>query len=295
MKLSVSAACLLCFFAFASAHAGDIPGELAVLRQAYPEEITGIFRDSEKDDWYIRVRGGTEKTEVLYWAHGRLLPEAELGNADSYLPLFSYWYPGRTPDPGDFTDSVIEKLRYTGDDETRSSGPVMHPAFFSLIYDGATRGAVERNIVRVDFLGTRVTVHRKITEALARVERRIYALAERDSDVKEFVDTVSRIDGYIWREIRDTPDRSFHSFAVALDILPSGWGRKILYWQWVKAGGNEDWMLVPLSARWTPPDSVVSAFEAEGFIWGGKWDLWDNMHFEYRPELLLMQKQAGNR
>ncbi|MDR3191497.1 MAG: M15 family metallopeptidase, partial [Treponema sp.] len=27
------------------------------------------------------------------------------------------------------------------------------------------------------------------------------------------------------------------------------------------------------------------AFENEGFIWGGKWGLYDNMHFEYRPEL----------
>ena len=30
---------------------------------------------------------------------------------------------------------------------------------------------------------------------------------------------------------------------------------------------------------------MIQIFEAEGFIWGGKWDFYDNMHFEYRPEL----------
>ena len=24
---------------------------------------------------------------------------------------------------------------------------------------------------------------------------------------------------------------------------------------------------------------------SEGFIWGGYWAIWDNMHFEYHPEL----------
>ncbi|HQN03589.1 MAG TPA: M15 family metallopeptidase, partial [Rectinema sp.] len=51
--------------------------------------------------------------------------------------------------------------------------------------------------------------------------------------------------------------------------------------------GNEDWMLIPLSERWMPPKRVIDIFEKEGFIWGGKWTVWDNMHFEYRPELIL--------
>ena len=34
------------------------------------------------------------------------------------------------------------------------------------------------------------------------------------------------------------------------------------------------------------PQAIVDAFEAEGFIWGGRWYHYDTMHFEYRPELL---------
>jgi D-alanyl-D-alanine carboxypeptidase len=34
------------------------------------------------------------------------------------------------------------------------------------------------------------------------------------------------------------------------------------------------------------PQEIVSIFEKHGFIWGGKWNHFDTMHFEYRPELL---------
>jgi hypothetical protein len=41
--------------------------------------------------------------------------------------------------------------------------------------------------------------------------------------------------------------------------------------------------------------STMDAFEAEGFIWGGRWYHYDTMHFEYRPELLspLCLKEAS--
>jgi hypothetical protein len=57
-------------------------------------------------------------------------------------------------------------------------------------------------------------------------------------------------------------------------------------------------MLVPLERRWQPPEGVIRIFETEGFTWGGKWALYDNMHFEYRPELyeinrLLARENAG--
>ena len=45
-------------------------------------------------------------------------------------------------------------------------------------------------------------------------------------------------------------------------------------------------MLTPLTSRWMPPYEIINIFEEEGFIWGGKWLIWDNMHFEYRPELI---------
>ena len=37
-----------------------------------------------------------------------------------------------------------------------------------------------------------------------------------------------------------------------------------------------------------PPLAFVKAFEREGFVWGGKWLFFDTMHFEYRPEILML-------
>jgi hypothetical protein len=59
------------------------------------------------------------------------------------------------------------------------------------------------------------------------------------------------------------------------------------YWQWT-ADSNAEWYTVPYSGRFHPPEPVVKAFEAYGFCWGGKWPLFDTMHFEYRPEIMLM-------
>jgi hypothetical protein len=33
---------------------------------------------------------------------------------------------------------------------------------------------------------------------------------------------------------------------------------------------------------------LYANIEEEGFIWGGKWPMYDTMHFEYRPELILL-------
>jgi hypothetical protein len=33
---------------------------------------------------------------------------------------------------------------------------------------------------------------------------------------------------------------------------------------------------------------VIRIFESFGFIWGGKWRYYDTMHFEYRPEILVL-------
>ena len=67
---------------------------------------------------------------------------------------------------------------------------------------------------------------------------------------------------------------------------------KYIYWRWTKDIRGDKWMLTPLKSRWMPPYEIINIFEEEGFIWGGKWLIWDNMHFEYRPELIEFYKQT---
>ena len=259
--------------------------ELSVLRSAYPNiKIENIF-DPTKSDWKIII-SKDDKTMELYWAEGRYLPANLLGSKEKYRKLIFY-IPKKLADPATFSDAQIEEIRAFGSSESRETAPISATSFFAAIYDTSTRKDVERHITKTMFLGKQVSVHEEIVELLARVEEQILAAAQTDDAVKAFMESISSIEGYSWRQIRDTNGISFHSMGLAIDILPRSWQNKIIYWNWEKNKGNEDWMLIPLSERWMPPDIVIDIFEKEGFIWGGKWTVWDNMHFEYRPELIL--------
>ena len=107
---------------------------------------------------------------------------------------------------------------------------------------------------------------------------------------KTFIEKLDSADSYSWRSISDSGNRSFHSLGLAFDILPKGWKTKNLYWAWRRDLDKENWMLLPLDRRWMPPQKVIEIFESHGFLWGGKWIIWDNMHFEYRPEVILYNK-----
>ena len=265
-----------------------IPPAIRAVIDAYPDEHLQAGYDSKKKDWVIQVPKN-DSTVLFYWAGGKLLPEELLDTEDNYRALI-YLYPKEIPDPKMFTQADIERFKRSGDTEIRRNAPEQYSGFLDTIYDSASQASIEKHIRTVQFLGKYVTIHEKIVEPLKRVENKILKQAETDPLAKEFIDTLLRTDGYLWREIRDTGSRSFHSYALAIDVLPVGWGRKIVYWNWEKNKGNAEWMLIPLKDRWIPPLCIIDIFESEGFIWGGKWGIWDNMHFEYRPELILLQQ-----
>ncbi|QQO07793.1 M15 family metallopeptidase [Breznakiella homolactica] len=264
------------------------PPELAIFRKAYPDVIFESAWNDGIGDWRIRITvpGQPARTTELCWAGGRFLPAAQLANRDSYWGLL-YPYAEKLPDPADFTPEEIARIRGFSSDENRRTGAGSPPFFFDALYDSASQDSLEKHIITVTFLGKRVRVHQRLEAPLKRADERITALARTDSGVQTFINELTQIDGYFWREIRDTSRRSFHSLGLAIDILPAGYGNKIIYWSWQKDRDPENWMLTPLSQRWMPPDPVIAIFEDEGFIWGGKWSIWDNMHFEYHPELII--------
>jgi hypothetical protein len=257
---------------------------LRALVVSYPDRIGGVDYDPEKRDWFMTI--GEKR---LYWAEGRLLPERLLATPERWRAYVDYLYPVEIPDPASFSDETIARLNADVLAKSRSNSTTYELSFYDALYDGATRRKIESHIVRFDYLGARVSVHERIVEPLKRVERKIYELALTDPEVKSFIASISGIEGYNWREIADSPSRSNHSWGFAIDILPRNWGKKNIYWNWISYY-NDRWMLIPLERRWMPPASVIEAYEGEGFIWGGKWLLWDNMHFEYRPELLALQR-----
>ena len=242
----------------------------------YPDTVESVaWVDG---DWTITVGG-----QPFYWSEGRILPEDKRQNWSAYRPHAFAVYPASVPNPQFFSSEEIEAVRRLGSLEAQDTED-HDRSFQAALYGGIARLEIENNLERVVFLDHRITVHSRLVEPLGRVEEHIRASAQENRETAEFLSLIRSIGGYNWRDIQGTARMSYHSWGLAVDILCQISTLPAVYWLWER-GRNEDWALVPLSQRWAPPDAVIEAFEQEGFIWGGKWALYDNMHFEYRPEL----------
>lgn len=261
--------------------------ELKIWKRCYPDVKFNLTWDAEVNDWKLTVVN-YDKSYDFYWCNGKYLPKEQLNNQEKFWRVISH-YQNKILDPAEFTPEMLERIRSFG--SNRKTGAVSSKFIFNAIYDSQTRLATEQHIQQITFLGKKSNVHSYIIPALRRVETRIYRAARTNDEVKDFIDTLYSAGAYNWREIRDVNTKSFHSFGIAIDLLPDNWGQKIVYWDYEKGNGNEDWMLIPLSERWMPPKAVVDIFYDEGFIWGGNWAVWDNMHFEYHPELVAASKK----
>lgn len=85
-----------------------------------------------------------------------------------------------------------------------------------------------------------------------------------------------------YRNISGTGLRSPHSFGIAIDLARD----KRDYWKWVQK--SEGSMRIK-----SYPKELVKIFEKNNFVWGGKWNHFDILHFEYRPEIILKSKYFG--
>lgn len=269
------------------------PYGLRIFKRAYPDLIFTEEYDTSVEDWRIditfpRTPGTPDPdgiTETFYWAGGSLLPKEELSNKDKYWTLL-YHYDKVLSDPADFSQEQIDSIKRFSGTDNRQNGAGTPMFFFDALYDSTTKARLESHLRRITFLGKSVTVHERLVAPLQNVEARITSLSRTDAQVDAFVKEISSLGAYYWRIIAGTNRKSFHSLGIAVDIQPKRLNGRAIYWSWTRDKDPENWMLTPLSKRWMPPQSVISLFEEEGFIWGGKWVIFDNMHFEYHPELI---------
>ena len=262
---------------------------LSALKKAYPETINYYSYHAKEKDWVIV----TFDNKKYYWAKGRLLPQTKRHDWQKYKAYVFYYYPETFIHPEFYPKKYIEKLSSSNFKKERLVPIDYEYSFFNSLYGGSTRKQIEQNIVSMNFLGYKINVHKIVVQPLKRVEKEILKLNKTDQETIYFFKTLRSIFGYNWRLIGDTQRKSNHCWGTAIDILPKNWKKKKIYWMWERSF-NKNWFMVPKKSRWCPPDSIVQIFENEGFIWGGKWDLWDNMHFEYRPELLTLQDEYQN-
>lgn len=124
-----------------------------------------------------------------------------------------------------------------------------------------------------------VTMKKDAAEALEKVRDEIFS----SQRLREF--NKKSLGSYNKRFIAGTQRYSAHAYALALDLeYPKGLHR---YWQWDGACKENTTCRYPANVfSHKDLQDTVRIFEKHGFIWGGRWNHYDTMHFEYRPEII---------
>lgn len=154
-------------------------------------------------------------------------------------------------------------------------GRARNTALLKALY-GQSPEEVRAACETVDFLGQKVPFNSRhgAAAALHRVAQRLTAWLDEHPSDREWI--LPCAGTYANRQVAGSEALSAHAFAVAIDLSTA----KSPYWRWRPSPEALQ------NARDRFPQGIVDAFEAEHFVWGGKWHAYDFMHFEYRPEIL---------
>lgn len=211
----------------------------------------------------------------IHFSDGRMLAEDHLDREGECDPIF-YRYPlGPLTEP--------------------PPGPVEMPTYCSDVLEslwGDTETEIREHGRSVVFLDHRMYVNEILLQPLAAVEGDLREAARHDPSVEAWIEGIDITYSFTYRDIAGSETRSQHSWGLAVDFVPRSYGGRAVYWRWSRALDREGWASIPIAQRWSPPQPVIDAFEAHGFIWGGKWPHFDAIHFEYRPEILLYNRLA---
>jgi hypothetical protein len=205
--------------------------------------------------------------KAIHFQDGRLLGGDRLPMADQFDPVF-YEYPlgpltAPPPPAGDrvYSTDLLDALFGSTEAEVRSHGR------------------------SVTFLGRKMFVNTFCLEALRSTEAQILDAAQQNPEVASWIRSLEVAYSFQDREITGSDNRSYHTWGLAIDLVPSSFQGLQVYWRWSRVF-NPEWHSIPVEERWSPPQPVIEAFERNGFVWGGKWARFDGIHFEYRPEIL---------
>jgi hypothetical protein len=184
-------------------------------------------------------------------------------------------------------------------EENYSPGRIRNDELSKSTY-GFTKKGVQANLRVVKFLGKKVMFNKQngAADALERIGHELNrrGLSKKLLSVRAYAGT------FVHRKISGTNRLSSHSFGTAIDLTPKD-KKLATYWKWsarcrkdIKKCNKKlekDLEIVPprnFDHFKIPGEDmlyeVVSIFEENGFIWGGKWHHFDTMHFEYRPEFM---------
>jgi D-alanyl-D-alanine carboxypeptidase-like protein len=207
--------------------------------------------------------------QAVHFQDGRMLAEGHLGRSERCDPIFYRYSLRPLTEPMAPSD---EAVRYCTDVQE--------------VLWGRTEDQIRGHARSTTFLGRRMFLNDVVIQALGEVERDILSIASDDRAVASWIDDLDITYSFINRGIAGTSTRSQHAWGLAVDLVPSSYEGRQVYWRWSRAWNRRGWSRIPLEQRWSPPETVVEIFERHGFVWGGKWAHFDNIHFEYRPDIL---------
>lgn len=244
----------------------NIP-EVSVLLEEYGDFIWEVIQKGDDVGFLVG-------NIWIYLQDGRMLTEDNLPHQSLYQSIF-YDYPlGR----------LIELPEY-------QELPVRSSDFLDHLF-GTTELKLREQCDWVPFLSHKAYMNRFCEESLRKVEAEILNVAERDTEVQDFIENLQIIYSFQQKKVNGSDNASYHSYGLALDLVPVSYDRKHANWKWSTAFTDE-WHLIPLDRRWSPPQKVIDAFERNGFVWGGKWSHFDAIHFEYAPEIIRLARRKS--
>lgn len=227
-----------------------IPDNAKKLIKAYPDIILGY-----KDNTILFKDGSS-----LFYDDGKTKDNKEVLENPDIEDQFQYRY----------------KLDEIGKTD---AGRIRNEAFFKKIY-GSSKNEVESHLTEIVWCPKLVNQKIKVT-SVQHLDKIITALSNELDQHPEFKKYLTNIGGtFNWRNISGSSRLSMHSFGMTIDINT----QYANYWQWDCHCKNEAKIV---SYQNKIPQKLVAIFEKYGFIWGGRWQHYDTMHFEYRPELLF--------
>lgn len=241
--------------------------------------------DYDGHAFYFKLKTGGPRTALC--DDGRKLSYYDRMDDMDILSIFSIPYtPGATSRP--------EKRR------NWDAGRLRNEDLLKSVY-GSSESEARSHLVKVSFLNQSVMFTSQLgaAAALSRAGQQLALLAKSDKEAAKFLAPFQsgkynlKGNTFFWRNVHGTPRLSAHSFGAAIDLLTNVGP---MYWLWDEMKNHPDKAKQGEQAYrdtyFIPPgppifnQKVIDVMEANGFIWGGKWNHYDTMHFEYRPELL---------
>ncbi|WP_425447666.1 M15 family metallopeptidase [Dethiothermospora halolimnae] len=237
--------------------------DILCLMMAYPEYIKDLVK--KDDNIYLIMESGTK---ILYDDKREKSFSEKLNNPDLQDMLEQPY--------------TIKNIN-TIPDKNFDPGRIRVDSFLKEVY-GKSRKEIESNLTNLKVGYKYYPFNKKnsaskalknaITEAavLARNNYKIYSCLFPSSGT------------YNYRVIAGTNRLSPHSFGIAIDLRRNNKD----YWKWASRDQGQKRL-----AEY--PKGIVRIFEDNGFVWGGKWNHFDILHFEYRPELIIKARYFNNK